>query len=998
MNRSAVAWLMWLVTVALNPKPLCGQRTTERTLDSALVLIGKSDRLSARAVVSRLSDVREGNAPLLSESQRARAEQFLGTAYARLNRTDSSLLWLTAAADTYESAIQNAQTSLARLQQETRNESAGASLERLILALRRARAFAVEQLGEQLAANGRSLAALAQLQWVERQYRADDNHVSLARVENRIGSLFMQLGTADSAQVYFVRALERARTFAGPADVATIAANLAQLGGLPTDQNIALTREAYRIRTAERDTVRAAMLAIRLSRAFLSVRVVDSARTYASRAGNMCRARRDMECEGQALYAIANSFVSRATDSAFKYYSLASRQLVSAGRVSDAAEALSSIALLFSGFQQLDSSEVYLKSALRMLPADSGWRVRLLIQGQLEPLYRSMGQPERADSARREESRILARYSRDSLTADNLYRLALVALDGGHRDSAIKLVGISVDRTKGTPDVHKSALADLGTIEYLAGLPNDAILTLRRARELVKTQASLIDQSILVLLGRAELARKHPSSAVAYFDTLAHSIDSTQESTASDLLRTSRTQFIAGMYEWWALTTLSLADSIGVDSAFARSLRVTERGRARSLLSLMRRTDDMPGRGTLRMDESGTRQAEQPIQPTSMLSFAVTRDTLLIWYRTPHGKLGLIRQPFSADSLWVLVARARARLGVDSATRSSQQLLRSLGDPSYDRDTLSGGIRRRTRCAAATCDAALAQLATLLLPPEILSDTGTLLLVTQGPLNVLPFAILPARADGTPLGVIRPLVYAPSVATYERAARTPGLQPHSDARARQLRSNVLFGDPAMPTGSVSPTAARLLPPLPAAREEALSIAAIVGGTAVLGDSATESRLKERAGDASLIHFATHGVAFSDASRTRSSFVALAPDARNDGQYSVGEVLDDPKVTFRAALVVLSACETGLGAQTDLEGTIGFQRAFLAKGARQVLVSLWRVSDEATKLLLLNFYRELLGADAPPPSRALLRAQATLRSNPAFANPRYWAAFQLVGPD
>ena len=77
--------------------------------------------------------------------------------------------------------------------------------------------------------------------------------------------------------------------------------------------------------------------------------------------------------------------------------------------------------------------------------------------------------------------------------------------------------------------------------------------------------------------------------------------------------------------------------------------------------------------------------------------------------------------------------------------------------------------------------------------------------------------------------------------------------------------------------------------------------------------------------------------------------------------------------------------------------MGLQRAFLAKGARSVLVSLWSVSDEATRLLMERFYTHWLDdEDSPSKAEALRRAEDDVRSTQGFEHPRFWAAFQLVG--
>jgi CHAT domain-containing protein len=95
----------------------------------------------------------------------------------------------------------------------------------------------------------------------------------------------------------------------------------------------------------------------------------------------------------------------------------------------------------------------------------------------------------------------------------------------------------------------------------------------------------------------------------------------------------------------------------------------------------------------------------------------------------------------------------------------------------------------------------------------------------------------------------------------------------------------------------------------------------------------------------------------------------------------------------AELVVLSACETGLGDLKKAEGTVGLQRAFLARGARSMLVSLWDVSaDQGTTLLMRSFYRHWLRGDTK--AEALRTAEAEVARS--FPHPRYWAAFQMVG--
>ena len=118
-----------------------------------------------------------------------------------------------------------------------------------------------------------------------------------------------------------------------------------------------------------------------------------------------------------------------------------------------------------------------------------------------------------------------------------------------------------------------------------------------------------------------------------------------------------------------------------------------------------------------------------------------------------------------------------------------------------------------------------------------------------------------------------------------------------------------------------------------------------------------------------------------------------PDNVEDGILTAKEISD---VDLRGLdLVVLSACQTGLGDISQGEGVFGLQRGFKKAGANSILMSLWEVDDKATQILMTKFYKNLLSGQSK--RLALLSAQKHLREieGGKYDKPRYWAAFILL---
>lgn len=176
--------------------------------------------------------------------------------------------------------------------------------------------------------------------------------------------------------------------------------------------------------------------------------------------------------------------------------------------------------------------------------------------------------------------------------------------------------------------------------------------------------------------------------------------------------------------------------------------------------------------------------------------------------------------------------------------------------------------------------------------------------------------------------------------------------------------------------------------LPYAQLEAQKIGKLVyGSTVLLRNQATETAAKTLGGRFRYLHFASHGV--FDAENPLDSALLLSSDGKNDGRLTVSELYE---TRMNADLITLSACETALGKITNGDDVVGFTRGFLYAGANSIVSSLWQIDDEATGVLMNQFYRNLAKANK---RSALRNAQITMIASKQN-HPFYWSAFQLTG--
>lgn len=311
------------------------------------------------------------------------------------------------------------------------------------------------------------------------------------------------------------------------------------------------------------------------------------------------------------------------------------------------------------------------------------------------------------------------------------------------------------------------------------------------------------------------------------------------------------------------------------------------------------------------------------------------------------------------------------------------------------------------------------QLSNLVLQPVAENIHGRdLIVVADGSLQLVPFGLLPVNSEH--------LLVDNSTITYSPSAKIFDLLDVS-ASAMGQGNIVVLADPM--TGATDPlsqsqpddlfpgpdvnfdnlVAQRSLSQsgvsisaLPGARLEAAAIRnTLMESATVLEQDSFKVLTGEQASHQfvqggglrgyNVVHFATHGII--DADLPELSGLVLAGDAPSDQTYLRPHEI--AALEIDADLVVLSGCETGIGKSVGSEGLMSLSRPFLVAGARQVVSSLWQVSDRATAVLMERFYYHLLRENQSP-EHSLRLAQQWLRQQPDWQHPYFWAGFVVQG--
>ena len=413
------------------------------------------------------------------------------------------------------------------------------------------------------------------------------------------------------------------------------------------------------------------------------------------------------------------------------------------------------------------------------------------------------------------------------------------------------------------------------------------------------------------------------------------------------------------------------------------ALAAAEEGRAQSLADLMTSQyglKECQYKGKP-LEEQEFGMLNHTLSSTIFLAVDVVENKVNIWVISKEkpllhrGKtLGRHCAKFAAETLQSLIQFAYENIGVRANVNCENRSLDVL------RENCSGVERSSKKSSQPILQEDIHPLSALysyLIAPILdLIDGDEIIIVPDGPLWLAPFAAL-LNPFSKYLCESFKVRIIPSLTSLKILARCPEF--HSSSGA------VVVGDPDV--SDVINSHGEQLQELPFARKEAQMIGQILNVAPLTGKLATKCEVLKQISSVSVVHIAAHR-------RMETGEIALSPNPERKSQTPAEEdymltMADVMSVKLRAKLIVLSCCHSGRG-EIKAEGVVGIASAFMAAGARSVLVSLWAIDDEATLEFMKSFYHNLVKGRRA--SESLNHAMKCL------SDVKYCAPFTLIGDD
>jgi CHAT domain-containing protein/Tfp pilus assembly protein PilF len=812
-----------------------------------------------------------------------------------------------------------------------------------------------------------------------------------APLETYLGGTFEALGDVSKSHAHF----ERARVLAGRlGDKPTQGSALNNIGKLNSDAGDyqrALDYYLQALPLFAESPARSAITLSNLGVAYNSLGEPERALDYLQQSLEILKSGPDRAREAQTLHNIGYAY-NRLTKykEAQDYYNQALAIVQKIGNRSLEAQTLDLLGANYSAMGQPEKAVDLHQQSLEIQRTAKNIRRELFSHTNLAHVYNLLGQPEKA----------LDHFNQALAIARNVNDLNSAAISLKGRARAYQQLGNLAEARK---DIEES----LSLIETVRARSGSQLL---RASYLAsKEDAYELYVDLLMQLHAKDPSGRHDAEALqasergrarSLLELLNEAPADIEQGVGVDLVKREREirQAINAKAQLQIQLTAQNGSKQEIET-FGKEIRALEDEYQQVQVAIRKAS---PAYAALTQPQPlGLKEIQQLLEPnTVLLEYSLGDERSYLWAVTQ-------------DSMKAFALPKREEIG-----KVAQEVYQSLTARSVVNSLESPEQRqRRIVDADAQFQQSSTALARMILAPAA-AELGTkrMVVVADGALQYVPFAALPLPGATRPLIVDHELVSLPSASSLavqrltlanrkpapkgvaviadpvfsSRDSRFTSRSPSAAAVADDTRIIEHVG-----SGSGGPLNVRRLP---FTRQEADRILAVAPAASNLrAVDFRANRSLATSGELSnyrYVHFATHG--YLDTSRAGLSAIVLSlVDENGKPQDGFLRTHDIYNLKLPAELVVLSACETGLGKEVKGEGLEGLTRGFMYAGARRVVVRLWNVNDKATAALMQRLYVGML-KNKKTPAAALRAAQIEMLRVKQWESPYYWAPFVMQG--
>lgn len=910
----------------------------------------------------------------------------------------------------------------------------------------------------------------------------------------KIGQIYDGLSEPRKARDYYAKALQSQRAVGDRLGEALTLNRLGSSHRFGGEQQKALEyyRQALELQRAEKDRAGESVTLNNFGISYSLVGELQKGIEYFEKALEIRREMGELKAVGETLGNIGvNYYYLGAHQQALGYYHQALQYKQLAGDRAGEATPLINIGVVYLDLGETQKAADYLNQGLKLCRELGNRRLEASALNNLGEIHYDLGEPRKAlplFHQALEIRQVLKDRLKEALTLNNVAKAYTVL---GEAQKALEYYNQALQLQQAIKDRQGEAqtLKDLGFAYLALGELQKASDTYRLALALSRAVGNrAVEARTLYGLARVERERGNTAEARAEIEAALRIIESSRAKVAGQELRMAYLATNRHNYELHIDLLMRQHRQQPAKGYDVMALQASERSRARGLLDMLgeARADIRQGVDATLLERERTLQQRLNAKEGYRLrlqggdhtkeQFAVVEKEvaeLLARYQEVQAQIRTNSPRYAA----LIQPEPRSLREIQAEVLDGNTLLLeySLGEEksflwAVTSDSINSfELTRRDRIEAAAqrvyelltarnrrpegetaeqrrarvVDAeekyyeAAADLSRMVLGPAApLIGTKRLLIVSDGALQYIPFAALPAPrtlqhgGDRRKRELYRPLIADHEVVSVPSASALAVLRQEQAGRKRAPKVLAVLADPVFSGGDVRMSNYRnggSRPPiasaaetktqksidaersaeesglisftrLPFSRQEADAISSLVpekNRMVALDFAAKREAVQDVAlADYRIVHLATHGLLNSRHPELSGLVFSLVDEQGHpqDGFLRLHEIYN---LKLEADLVVLSACQTALGKEVKGEGLIGITRGFMYAGAPRVAASLWRVDDRATAQLMKRFYQGML-LEGLRPAAALRAAQSSLRKEERWSSPYYWAAFVMQG--